>query len=66
MKKIKKQDQNFKVIFQELELESNQKLLHATEDIKAVVSQVESQEEALEKISGLSLDNNQMYFSTGT
>ncbi len=66
--KMKKQNQpqNFKVIFKELELKSNKELLYLTKDIKAVVSQVESQEKDLEKISALSVDNNQMYFSTGT
>ena len=63
---MKKKDKNFKVIFQELELKENRNLLHITEDIKAVVSQVVSQEEELEKISAISVDNNQMYFSTGT
>ena len=63
---MKKQDKNFKVIFQELELESNQELLHLTEDIKVIVSQIENQEEALEKISDLSVDDNHIYFSTDT
>ena len=63
---MKKQDKNFKVIFQELELESHQELLHLTKDIKAVVRQIENQEETLEKISDLSVDDNHIYFSTGT
>ena len=64
--KEQNQPQNFKIIFKELELKSNKELLHLTKDIKVVVSQVESQEEDLEKIFALSVDNNQMYFSTGT
>ena len=66
MKEQKNKTQNFKVIFKELELESSRELLHLTKDIKVVVRQIESQEEELEKISALSLDKNQMYFSTGT
>ena len=58
--------ESFKVIFKELELESSKALLQLTEDIKAVVSQVESQEEEFEKISAASIDHTQMYFSTGT
>lgn len=61
-----KESENFKVIFKELELRDNKEILHLTKDIKAVVSQVESQEEDLEKISAVSIDTNQMYFSTGT
>ena len=61
-----KKTENFKVIFKELELESSRELLQLTQDIKAVVSQVESQEEDFEKISAASIDNTQMYFSTGT
>ena len=57
---------SFEVIFKELELESRKELLQFTEDIKTVVSQVESQEEELEKVSAASIDNTQMYFSTGT
>ena len=61
-----KKSETFKVIFKKLELENNKEILQLTKDIKAVVSQVESQEEALEKISAVSIDSNQMYFSTGT
>ena len=61
-----KKSESFKVIFKELELKSSRELLQLTKDIKAVVSQVESQEEDLEKISAASIDNTQMYFSTGT
>ena len=60
------QNQNFKVIFKELELKNSKELLQLTKDIKAVISHVEDQEEELEKISDISTDNNQMYFSTGT
>ena len=66
MKEQKNKTQNFKVIFKELELESSRELLHLTKDIKVVVRQIKSQEKVLEKISALSLDKNQMYFSTGT
>ena len=61
-----KKSESFKVIFKELELESSRELLQLTRDIKAIVSQVESQEEDFEKISAASIDNTQMYFSTGT
>lgn len=61
-----KKGENFKVIFKELELKNNKEILQLTKDIKAVVSQVENQEEDLEKISAVSMDINQMYFSTGT
>ena len=61
-----KKSESFKIIFKELELKSSKELLQSTKDIKAIVSQVESQEEDLEKISAVSIDNNQMYFSTGT
>ncbi len=61
-----KKPENFKVIFKELELESSKKLLQLTQDIKIVVSQVESQEEDFENISAVSIDNTQMYLSTST
>ena len=61
-----KKSKSFEVIFKELELKSSKELLQITKDIKAVVSQIENQEEDLEKISAASIDNNQMYFSTGT
>ncbi len=59
-------NESFKVIFKELELKNSRELLQLTKNVKAVVSQVESQEEDLEKISAASIDNTQMYFSTGT
>ena len=61
-----KKGENFKIIFKELELKNNKEIFQLTKDIKAVVNQVENQEEDLEKISAVSMDINQMYFSTGT
>ena len=61
-----KKSENFKAVFKELELESSKKILQITKDIKAIVSYVENQEEELEKISVVSIDTNQMYFSTST
>lgn len=61
-----KKSENFEIIFKELELKNNKEILQLTKDIKAVVSYVEKQEEDLEKISAVSIDTNQMYFSTGT
>ena len=57
--KEEKKTESFKVIFKELELESSKKLLQLTQDIKIVVSQVESQEEDFENISAVSIDNTQ-------
>ena len=59
-----KKGENFKIIFKELELKNNKEIFQLTKDIKAVVNQVENQEEDLEKISAVSMDINQMYFST--
>ena len=61
-----KKSESFKVIFKELELKNSKEILQLTKDIKAVISHVENQEEDLEKISAVSIDTDQMYFSTGT
>ena len=61
-----KKGENFKIIFKELELKNSKEIFQLTKDIKAVVNQIENQEEDLEKISAVSMDINQMYFSTGT
>ena len=63
---MKEEKNNFRIIFKELELKNSKELLQLTKDIKIVVKQVEHQKEELEKISALSSDTNQIYFSTGT
>lgn len=60
-----KKVETFKIIFKKLELEDNRELLQLTKNIRAIVRQVEKQEEDFEKISAVSTDDNQMYFSTG-
>ena len=64
MKKRKKE--NFEIIFKKLESKNNREILQITRDVKAIVDHVENQEEEFEKISAISFDTQQMYFSTST
>ena len=65
MEEIRKNN-NFEIISIELESQDNQEVLQLVKGIKVIVNQVEEQKSALEEISAISTDINQMYLSTGT
>lgn len=65
MEEIRKNN-NFEIISIELESQDSQEVLQIVKGIKVIVNQVEEQKSALEEISAISTDINQMYLSTGT